>query len=178
MLFHGTVWSNIAWGKNDATDEQVQLAAKMANADEFIRNMPDNYDTIIGDRGARLSGGQRQRLALARALIREPDLLILDEATSELDTVSENLIRESLESIRGKTTVLISAHRYSTIESADLIHVIDEGRVVESGTMGDLISLGGAFQRLYTGSVSGLVHETSAEPTEDMPDQIDDGETS
>ena len=152
VLFHDTVAANIGWGKSGATAAEIIAAAKMANADEFISQLPAGYDTVVGDRGARISGGQRQRIALARALIRKPELLILDEATSELDTNSENLIRESLGAIHSETTIMIVAHRYSTIAAADAIYVIEDGRVTETGDMQSLLARKGRFYDLYSGT--------------------------
>jgi len=151
ILFHDSIFRNIAWGNDEATNEDVYEAARMADADEFIRNMSEGYDTIIGDRGMRLSGGQRQRLALARAIFRKPDLLILDEATSELDTGAEARIQETLERIRGETTILMAAHRLSTILTADQICVLEEGTVVEAGTADELLAKNGVFSALYGG---------------------------
>ena len=151
ILFHDSVFRNIAWGRDEATEEDVYEAARMADADAFIRNMTDGYDTIIGDRGMRLSGGQRQRLALARAILRKPDLLILDEATSELDSAAEIRIQETIERIRGKTTILMAAHRLSTILTADQVCVLGNGRIVEAGTADELLAKKGAFSALYGG---------------------------
>jgi ABC-type multidrug transport system fused ATPase/permease subunit len=149
ILFHDSVYGNISWGRESATEEDVYEAARMAEAESFIKELPDGYDTVVGDRGTRLSGGQRQRLALARALVRKPDLLILDEATSELDTRSESKIQENLESLRGRTTVLIAAHRLSTILSADAICVFENGVIQEMGTAEDLIAKRGIFHSMY-----------------------------
>ena len=151
ILFHDTVFRNIAWGRNEATEADVQKVARMADADQFIRSLPEGYDTVIGERGTRLSGGQRQRISLARALLRRPHLLILDEATSELDTSAENRIQGTFDSISGDMTILMAAHRLSTIMSADQIVVIGEGTIVEYGTAEELLALGGAFSTLYEG---------------------------
>ena len=152
ILFHDSVYGNIAWGREDVTEADVFQAARLAQADEFIREMPNGYGTVIGDRGMRLSGGQRQRLALARALLRKPELLILDEATSELDSDAEARVQAALEDIRGRTTILVAAHRLSTITSADRIYVLERGEIIESGTAGELFASEGAFHRSYQGS--------------------------
>ena len=133
------------------TDEDVYEAAQLADADGFIRRLADGYDTVIGDRGMRLSGGQRQRIALARAILRKPGLLILDEATSELDSRTEARIQSTFEKLQGQATIMMAAHRLSTIRNADQICVIGEGTIVESGTMEDLLAKRGAFYRLYQG---------------------------
>jgi ABC-type multidrug transport system fused ATPase/permease subunit len=145
ILFHDSVYQNIAWGREDVAEQDVYDAARLAEAHKFIGELPDGYDTVIGDRGTRLSGGQRQRVALARALVRRPDLLILDEATSELDTMSEARIQAHLETLRGGTTVIVAAHRLSTILSADQICVFESGRLAEIGTADELMDLGGLF---------------------------------
>ena len=148
-LFDGTIHENIAYGREGATAAEVEAAARAAHADVFIERLPNGYDTEVGDRGVRLSGGQRQRIALARAVVRNPDLLLLDEATNSLDTLSEHVVQEALESFsRGRTTVVI-AHRLSTIEQADHILVLDGGRVVEEGTLTELVEGGGLFAEMY-----------------------------
>lgn len=151
ILFHDSVFRNIAWGREHVTEEDVYEAARMADADGFIRRLADGYDTVIGDRGMRLSGGQRQRLALARAFSRKPELLILDEATSELDSRAEGRIQNTFEKLQGQATIMMAAHRLSTIRNADQICVIGGGTIVESGTMDDLLAKRGAFYRLYQG---------------------------
>jgi ABC-type multidrug transport system fused ATPase/permease subunit len=151
ILFHDSVFRNIAWGRENVTDEDVYEAAQLADADGFIRRLADGYDTVIGDRGMRLSGGQRQRIALARAILRKPGLLILDEATSELDSRTEARIQSTFEKLQGQATIMMAAHRLSTIRNADQICVIGEGTIVESGTMEDLLAKRGAFYRLYQG---------------------------
>ncbi|MAE61086.1 MAG: hypothetical protein CMJ49_06990 [Planctomycetaceae bacterium] len=148
-LFRGTVRENLLYGKPDATNAEVFEAAKLANAHEFIQAMPYGYDTIVGSRGARLSGGQRQRLAIARALIRDPRLLILDEATSALDTASEMKVQEALTTLMHDRTTFIIAHRLSTIRDAHLILVLDNGRIVQRGTHDELIEKDGLFRKLY-----------------------------
>ncbi|ARV57779.1 ABC transporter [Nostocales cyanobacterium HT-58-2] len=148
-IFHTTVGENIAYGRLNATKSEIIAAAKKANAHEFISKLPEGYDTIVGDRGIRLSGGQRQRIALARAIVREPEILILDEATNALDSFSENLIQEALNSFSQNRTVIVIAHRLSTIEQADQIIVLQEGRVVEQGNLQYLLKLNGLFAKLY-----------------------------
>lgn len=145
FLFNDTVRSNIAMGKPDATEEEVIAAARRAYADEFIREFPDGYDTVIGDRGVRLSGGQRQRIALARAIVRDPQILILDEATSELDSKSEELIRQAVEELGTSRTIFIIAHRLSTIRHADKIVVLERGAIVEEGSHEALLKRNGRY---------------------------------
>ena len=145
FIFNTTVWQNIAYGTEHATQEDVFEAARSANALEFIQDMPEGFNTLLGDRGIRLSGGQRQRLAIARALIRNPDILILDEATSALDSVSERLIQDSLENLAVGRTVIAIAHRLSTIVRADKVVVMDQGRIVEQGRYEDLLAQKGSL---------------------------------
>ncbi|MGE7114306.1 ABC transporter ATP-binding protein [Lysinibacillus sp. NPDC047702] len=149
FLFDGTVYDNIAYGWKDATTEQVLEAAKAANAHSFIEQMDDGYDTIIGERGVRLSGGQKQRLSIARAILRNAPILILDEATSSLDTKTEQEIQEALDEIAKERTTLVIAHRLSTIRSADKIVVLDGTGIAEIGTHDELVSLGGIYAHLH-----------------------------
>ena len=148
-IFNATVQENIAYGRLDATKDEIVAAAKLANAHEFITQLPHEYDTKVGDRGLRLSGGQRQRIALARAIIRNPEILILDEATNALDSISEQLIQEALNTLSQNRTVIVIAHRLSTIEQADQIIVLQEGRVIEQGTLQHLLRLDGLFAQMY-----------------------------
>ena len=149
LLFRAPVWQNIAYGKPEATREEILRAAELANADEFIKNMPQQYDTMVGEKGVTLSGGQRQRIAIARAIIRNSPILILDEPTSGLDAASEELVFEALGRLmEGRTTIVI-AHRLATIRRADVIFVIDHGTVVERGTYEQLIAAGGLFSKLH-----------------------------
>lgn len=148
VLFNDTIKANIALGKIGATDEEIVKAAKIANANDFIMEAPNGYDTNIGDRGAKLSGGQRQRLSIARAVLKNPDILILDEATSALDTQSEKVVQEALNSLLYGRTSLVVAHRLSTIQNADKILVIEDGRIVETGTHTELIAKGGEYKKL------------------------------
>jgi ABC-type multidrug transport system fused ATPase/permease subunit len=148
-MFSATIRENIAYGRLKAAEEEVIAAAKLANAHEFISQFPYGYETIVGDRGVRLSGGQRQRIALARAIVRNPEILILDEATNALDTISENLIQEALNTLSQNRTVIVIAHRLSTIEQADQIIVLEKGRVIEQGNLQHLLKLNGLFAKLY-----------------------------
>ena len=148
-LFHDTIRANLLYAKPDATDAELQVATRAAAIDERIGELPDGYDTVVGERGYKLSGGEKQRIAIARVLLKDPRILILDEATSALDTVSERLIQAALERLmEGRTTIAI-AHRLSTILRADLILVYERGRIVERGTHGELLVLGGLYARLY-----------------------------
>ena len=148
-VFSTTIRDNIAYGCLEATTSEIIAAAKLAHADEFIQKLPQGYDTQVGDRGVRLSGGQRQRLAFARAVIRDPEILILDEATNSLDSISENLIQEALKTLSQNRTVIMIAHRLSTIEAADHIVVIEQGKVVEQGNSEQLLQMNGLFAKLY-----------------------------
>ncbi|HYT71917.1 MAG TPA: ABC transporter transmembrane domain-containing protein [Gemmatimonadales bacterium] len=149
VLLNDTVAANIAYGRADFTPEQVRAAAQAANADEFIARLPDGFATLLGERGTRLSGGQRQRIAIARALLRDPPILILDEATSALDTESERLVQEAIERLMAHRTVLVIAHRLATVRHADSIVVLADGRTVERGTHDALFAAGGLYRRLY-----------------------------
>jgi len=148
FIFNGTVSENIAFG-SDYSEEEIMDAAKKANAHDFIEKLPNGYDTIVGDRGMRLSGGEQQRIAIARAIIRKPKIILLDEATSSLDTVSEKMLQNAIDEISKNCTTFIIAHRLTTIKNADIIHVLDKGKIVESGTHEHLIRKKGKYWELY-----------------------------
>ncbi|MGH7483091.1 MAG: ABC transporter ATP-binding protein [Longimicrobiales bacterium] len=149
VLFHDTVRANIAYGNPEATDAAIERAARAAHAHEFVTQMPDGYGTVLGERGTRLSGGQRQRIAIARALLRDPPILIFDEATSALDTESERLVQDAIARLLEGRTVFMIAHRLSTIRHADQIVVLRDGRIVESGRHDELLERNGLYRRLY-----------------------------
>jgi ABC-type multidrug transport system fused ATPase/permease subunit len=156
FIFNTSVWNNIAYGTEGASEDEILEAARLANALEFIQEMPEEFETQLGDRGVRLSGGQRQRLAIARALLRNPEILILDEATSALDSVSERLIQESLEKLSVGRTVIAIAHRLSTIVRADKVVVLEQGRIVEQGGYQELLEQGGKLWKYHQ-----MQHESS-----------------
>ena len=150
FLFGGTIRENIAYGRPDASEDEIVEAARQANAWDFIQSFPEKFETVVGERGVQLSGGQRQRIAIARAVLKNPRILILDEATSSLDSESERQVQEALEKLmRGRTSVVI-AHRLSTVRNADLIIVLNDGRIVEQGTHADLIANGNGLYKTLT----------------------------
>jgi subfamily B ATP-binding cassette protein MsbA len=149
LLFRAPVWHNIAYGKPEATRDEIIRAARLANAHEFIEQMPEGYDTMIGERGVTLSGGQRQRIAIARAIIRNSPILILDEPTSGLDAASEELVLEALNRLMADKTCIVIAHRLATVRRASVIFVLKDGTVVEQGTHQQLLERGGLYSELY-----------------------------
>jgi ATP-binding cassette subfamily B protein/subfamily B ATP-binding cassette protein MsbA len=148
FLFDGSVRDNIAYGRHQATDEEVEDAARRANAHEFIAPLPEGYNSFIGERGVKLSGGQQQRLAIARAILADPQILILDEATSNLDTESEQLIQQSMTTLLAGRTTFVIAHRLSTIRRADLILLMEQGKIVERGSHDELMARGGLYRAM------------------------------
>jgi len=166
FLFDGTVRDNIAYARPNATEDAIREAAHIAHCDEFVDRFEKGYDTIVGERGVKLSGGQRQRVAIARAIIADPRILILDEATSSLDSESEALIQDGLRKLRAGRTTFVIAHRLSTIRSADQILVLQGGRIVERGAHADLLRQGGLYRRLHDRQ-RGLEDDLFINPGED-----------
>jgi len=156
-LFHRSLKENIGYGRLDADDDEIRAAAEMANADEFIQVMPEGYDSLVGERGVKLSGGQRQRIAIARVMLKDAPILILDEATSSLDSVTEKAIQQNLERAMGKKTVIAIAHRLSTIAYLDRILVFDQGRIVEDGSHEELLARKSFYHRLWTMQAGGFL---------------------
>ncbi len=181
-LFHRTLMENIRYGRLEATDEEVVDAARKAHADEFIRKIKDQYSSLVGERGVKLSGGQRQRIAIARVVVKNAPILILDEATSSLDSITEQAIQETLNEVMQGKTVIVVAHRLSTIAHLDRILVFDQGRIVEDGTHEELLALGGSYHRLWSRQAGGFVLDDGAadesakdeEPSdaEDAPEEV------
>jgi len=181
-LFHRTLMENIRYGRLEATDEEVVDAARKAHADGFIRNIKGQYSSLVGERGVKLSGGQRQRIAIARVVVKNAPILILDEATSSLDSITEQAIQETLNEVMQGKTVIVVAHRLSTIAHLDRILVFDQGRIVEDGTHDELLALGGSYHRLWSRQAGGFVLDDGAadksakdeEPSdaEDAPEEV------
>jgi ATP-binding cassette subfamily B protein len=163
-LFHDTIRANLLYARPDATEAQVEEAARAANIHDFIMSMPDGYDTIVGERGYRLSGGEKQRLAIARVLLKDPRILVLDEATSALDSQSEALIQAALARLMVGRTSIVIAHRLSTVLAANVILVLDKGRLVEQGTHAELLARNGLYAELYRTQFRSLEATPSAEP--------------
>jgi subfamily B ATP-binding cassette protein MsbA len=174
FLFDGSIRENIAYGNPGATDESIRRAAQIAHVNEFVDKWENKYDTIVGERGVKLSGGQRQRVAIARAILADPRILILDEATSSLDSESEAMIRDGLKSLRSGRTTFVIAHRLSTIVSADQILVMEEGRIVERGNHAQLMALGGRYRDLYDRQY-GFEHDRFINPGEDFTPEPENG---
>jgi subfamily B ATP-binding cassette protein MsbA len=174
FLFDGTIRDNIAYSKPDASDAEIREAGRIAHCDEFVNRFENGYDTIVGERGVKLSGGQRQRVGIARAIVADPRILVLDEATSSLDSESEAMIQDGLQSLRKGRTTFVIAHRLSTIQSADQILVLDAGRIVERGTLSELLKAGGLYRRLYERQ-QGLMRDLFINPGEDpVPEKTED----
>ena len=150
FLFEGTVFENIAYGNLDAKDEEVWEAAKLSESDKFINLLPNKENTIVGERGQKLSGGQRQRISIARAILKNPEILILDEATSAVDNETEAAIQRSINTLKEGRTVIAIAHRLSTIRNAEIIYVLEEGKVVESGNHESLLEINGVYSKLWS----------------------------
>lgn len=159
MLFHRSLRDNIAYGKPDATDDEILYAAKSAFAYEFIKDLPNGLETLVGERGVKLSGGQRQRIAIARAILKDAPILVLDEATSALDSESEKLIQDSLSELMKNRTSIVIAHRLSTIAKLDRIIVLDNGKIAEDGTHAELLTKKGIYSRLWNHQSGGFIEE-------------------
>lgn len=166
-LFHRSLMDNIRYGRTKASDEEVISASKKAHADEFISLLPEGYETLVGERGVKLSGGQRQRIAIARAILKNAPILMLDEATSQLDSITESNIQDSLwELMQGKTTLIV-AHRLSTLLHMDRILVFDKGHIVEDGTHAELLNRGGLYKTLWDAQVGGFLPDERKEEFEE-----------
>ncbi|MDQ3106203.1 MAG: ATP-binding cassette domain-containing protein, partial [Actinomycetota bacterium] len=162
VMFHRSLRDNIAFGRLDATDDEIRHAAEAAHAAEFIDELPEGYETLVGERGIKLSGGQRQRIAIARAIVRNAPILVLDEATSALDSESEGLIQLALHNLMERSTSLVIAHRLSTVQQMDRLVVLDHGRVVEQGTHTQLVAQGGTYAGLWARQSGGFLVEDDA----------------
>ena len=162
-MFHRTIADNIRFGRPEATDEEVRRAAALAHAAEFVQSLPDGYNTLVGERGIKLSGGQRQRIAIARAILKDAPILILDDATSSLDSESEALIQDALWTLMAGRTAIVIAHRLSTVRRMDSLVVIDAGRIVEQGSHEHLLALGGIYASLWSHQSGGFLPATDSE---------------
>jgi ATP-binding cassette subfamily B protein len=172
-LFHRTLMENIRYGRIDATDDEVAQAAQRAHAHEFIAQIPGGYEALVGERGVKLSGGQRQRIAIARVIVKDAPILILDEATSALDSITEKVIQDTLDEVTRDKTVIVVAHRLSTVAQMDRILVFDEGRIIEDGSPAQLLAQGGAYFRLWSRQAGGFAdpHSEAKEAVDnDVPD--------
>ncbi|MDG2114563.1 MAG: ATP-binding cassette domain-containing protein, partial [Actinomycetota bacterium] len=154
-LFGGTIWDNLKYGNPNATDEQILEAARVTYVDRFVHSLPDGYQTVINDEGDNISAGEKQLMTIARAFLADPAILILDEATSSVDTRTEVLIQEAMNALRAQRTSFVIAHRLSTIRGADIILVMEDGRIVEQGSHDDLLAAQGAYHALYNSQFSG-----------------------
>jgi len=159
LLFHRSIRENIAYGKPDATDEEIRAAAQKANAADFIEKLPDGYGTMVGERGVKLSGGQRQRIAIARAILKNAPILVLDEATSALDSESELLIQAALNQLMEQRTAIVIAHRLSTIQKMDRILVLEKGTIVEQGSHAELVNKKGVYAQLWAHQSGGFIED-------------------
>jgi len=157
VMFHRSLRDNIAFGRLDATEDEIRAAARAAHAAHFIETLPLGYDTLVGERGLKLSGGQRQRIAIARAILRDAPILILDEATSSLDSESEALIQEALLSLMADRTAIVIAHRLSTVQAMDRLVVLADGEVIEDGTHHELLAAGGTYASLWLQQSGGFL---------------------
>ena len=149
FLFEGSVFENIAYGNLDASEDEIWEAARLSESDDFINQLPNKEHTIVGERGQKLSGGQRQRISIARAILKNPEILILDEATSAVDNETEAAIQRSLDTLKEGRTVIAIAHRLSTIRNADKIYVLEDGKIVENGTHDELVTIGKVYSNLW-----------------------------
>lgn len=166
ILFATSIRENIKFGNENVTDEQIFAAAKLANAHEFITSFEEGYDTLVGERGVRLSGGQKQRIAIARALVLDPTILLLDDATSALDAESEHLVQQAIDRAMQNRAVLVIAHRLSTVQNADLVVVISKGKIIEQGKHEELLAKGGVYKQLVKRQLQGAQADPSGDQDE------------